>query len=79
MIYSNSLVTLHYKIATRRNLQGDGLRNGIIVRLYIWYYKVVQYNDILNCGYTCTGKNVFSGFIQTMQFVENLALKALII
>ena len=48
MINSNSLVTLHYKIATRRYLQVDGLRNGIIVRLYVWYYKVVQYNDILN-------------------------------
>ena len=68
-------------------MQVDGLRSVTYVSLYISMYecnKVVQCINIVEsctmCGYD--DKRIFSGYIQTMEFVEkqnDLMLKALIL
>ena len=84
MIYSNRLLTLHLKMATRLVVAGKWTD----IRYHCKFVcmnkiKLIQSNDIFE-HYTMLryDKSIFSGFIQMMQFVEkqhNLTLKALIL
>ena len=83
MIYSNRLLTLHLKMATRRAFASRWTEK----RYHCTFNCVYGYNKVVQCNYMlkscgCTGKSTFNGFIPTMQFVEkqhNLTLKALIL
>ena len=81
MIYSNRLVTLHLKMATRLVFASrwtEKRHHSTFVYLsVIKWVNAITFLKVVLCGFT--DKSIFSGFIPMMQFVEkhhNLNLKA---
>ena len=74
MIYSNRLVTLHLKMATRLVFAGRWTEKRhhstctFVCLSIIKLFNAITFLKAVLCGYT--GKSIFRGFIPTMQFVE---------